>query len=865
MPEVRPCQQSCQLVPKSKIMMKTFITRRGENCPRTTQTARFFQQKLHGWALNFHQACERRKSWHKLERRFCFNLLLYSFLVPSTLVTWNGTYLSVGALSLRGTMCAPERDAKRTDPLPFKSSVWSFFSESLACSQQSDADLLEVSEEEVRNYCHDDKVVKHITPVAMVCVGAMAAFRLYVEEDASAEGRCGTDSGVALGTMWPHFLCSFFSLITTVLFWHKRFAEVTKTHYHTICACQLLQIYVTTLASETLMALHRSNYATCALPPGRDNPFSIHLMCGKELGKYVSIFSSCAMFSMSGVATAAMCVFACATFVVANVVLGAPPVLVLLATLFQLGVGLSAAYLSKSHLDSMRTEYCAIKATRFATEQTRDVLYTLLPRDVLMKLETPGGHCLLGTSSTIPTSCILFVHTSCIQPATPSSFRSPIAAEAAARNARTPAGSPDQGLAAQKQFECLHEIFCKWDDLVEGAGLIKYQHVNEWYIVACPRAASPYDCNLQSQPYPSQYFSAMVTLADDILRVIRNYRFRAPATEGTTISVKIGIHIGPVAGVVLGKQRSFYALYGDSVNTAARMAQSAAPGKVLVSKSFADGLMACPRASASFACVSNGLKHVKGLGDVESFEVARLRTTEHHAYRDANNAAAADSAGSAQNNDKVNKTRMARSLSCDGAGALGLVGFNAGSTPALSHSDSDLTEGFGESVVVGAGSGNLPPMSPPQRILSTAERIAREKMMSGAGTLGFAVSRWVDSAHFRTKGWVSGFTPLVEEAFQEFVDCRTGQSETRVLSVLLHIVAVALQWRFTLLVYSSSSRALPVWEPASAAAAQGERESRGLSGALWGSGGGVTALEGGTWTRARFGLCLFHFMWCHLR
>jgi hypothetical protein len=237
-------------------------------------------------------------------------------------------------------MCAPKRDAKPPGLLPLKSSVWSFigsshFTGSFASSQLSDEDILAVSEEEVRNYCHDDKVVKHITPVAMVCVGAMAAFRLCVEEDASGEGRCGTESGVALETMWPHFLCSFFSLITTVLFWHKRFAEFTKRHYHTICACQLLQIYVTTLASETLMALHRSNYATCA-PPGQDNPISIHLMCGKELGKYVSIFSSCAMFSISGVATAAMCVLACATFVVANVILGAPPVMVLLAIIYTL-------------------------------------------------------------------------------------------------------------------------------------------------------------------------------------------------------------------------------------------------------------------------------------------------------------------------------------------------------------------------------------------------------------------------------------------------------------------------------------------------------------------------------------------------
>ena len=161
------------------------------------------------------------------------------------------------------------------------------------------------------------------------------------------------------------------------------------------------------------------------------------------------------------------------------------------------------------------------------TQSARDVLYTLLPRDVLERMEAPGGEALLGSSSNISACTVMFVHTSCLQNPNnmPVQHRSPIAEYAASCNASTIAGSADQGAASLTQFEAVHRMFCKWDKLVEDAGLYKYQHVNEWYIVACPRAAASYDTALQLQPYPHQYLSKMVKLADGILQVVSTSTF----------------------------------------------------------------------------------------------------------------------------------------------------------------------------------------------------------------------------------------------------------------------------------------------------------------------------------------------------
>ena len=42
-------------------------------------------------------------------------------------------------------------------------------------------------------------------------------------------------------------------------------------------------------------------------------------------------------------------------------------------------------------------------------------------------------------------------------------------------------------------FRRLHALFSKFDDAVQRRGMFKYQHVGPWYIVACPRAANPFD------------------------------------------------------------------------------------------------------------------------------------------------------------------------------------------------------------------------------------------------------------------------------------------------------------------------------------------------------------------------------------
>ena len=77
----------------------------------------------------------------------------------------------------------------------------------------------------------------------------------------------------------------------------------------------------------------------------------------------------------------------------------------------------------------------------------------------------------------------------------------------------------------------------------------------------------------------------------------RSMLSRGGGGGGQTVEMKVGVNCGCVAGIVLGKCRRFYCLYGDAMNVAARMSANAKEGSVCVSPQIASHLCS---AAASF-------------------------------------------------------------------------------------------------------------------------------------------------------------------------------------------------------------------------------------------------------------------------
>jgi class 3 adenylate cyclase len=79
----------------------------------------------------------------------------------------------------------------------------------------------------------------------------------------------------------------------------------------------------------------------------------------------------------------------------------------------------------------------------------------------------------------------------------------------------------------------------------------------------------------------------MLCFAKDVLSICNSIVM----SNGETLSVRIGIHSGPTVAGVIGTKKFSYDVWGDAVNTAARMESHGEPGTIQVSKEFYDAII----------------------------------------------------------------------------------------------------------------------------------------------------------------------------------------------------------------------------------------------------------------------------------
>ena len=160
-------------------------------------------------------------------------------------------------------------------------------------------------------------------------------------------------------------------------------------------------------------------------------------------------------------------------------------------------------------------------------------------------------------------------------------------------------------LSPEELVAFLNRIFSAFDALAEKHGLEKIKTIGDAYMVA---GGLP-----EAQP---GHVATVANMALDMLGTVSSLS-REISEE---VSVRIGIHTGPVVAGVLGKRKLFYDVWGDTVNTAARMEAFGSPGRIQVTEAVYKLL------HREYAFEQRGVVDIKGKGLMRVYFLLRARS-----------------------------------------------------------------------------------------------------------------------------------------------------------------------------------------------------------------------------------------------
>jgi adenylate cyclase len=153
-------------------------------------------------------------------------------------------------------------------------------------------------------------------------------------------------------------------------------------------------------------------------------------------------------------------------------------------------------------------------------------------------------------------------------------------------------------LSPEELVAILNRVFTGFDDLADRYGVEKIKTIGDAYMVAA------------GLPEPNaDHAGALAYMALDMMDQVR----ALCAELGETLDVRIGLHSGPVVAGVIGRRKFAYDLWGDVVNTAARMESHGIPGAIQVTEATARLL------GARFVLAPRGEMEIKGKGPMPVF------------------------------------------------------------------------------------------------------------------------------------------------------------------------------------------------------------------------------------------------------
>jgi class 3 adenylate cyclase len=129
-------------------------------------------------------------------------------------------------------------------------------------------------------------------------------------------------------------------------------------------------------------------------------------------------------------------------------------------------------------------------------------------------------------------------------------------------------------------FMLLESVYGTFDQIVKRRRIFKVETVGDCYVA------------VSGLPEPRRdHAIIMARCAREFMTTMRGLTKRLEVTLGPDtgeLSLRIGMHSGPVTGGVLRGARSRFQLFGDTMNTTARIESTGEPGRIHISQETAD-------------------------------------------------------------------------------------------------------------------------------------------------------------------------------------------------------------------------------------------------------------------------------------
>lgn len=153
----------------------------------------------------------------------------------------------------------------------------------------------------------------------------------------------------------------------------------------------------------------------------------------------------------------------------------------------------------------------------------------------------------------------------------------------------------------------LNRMFKVMDDLAEKNGVEKIKTIGDCYMAAAGLPVQNPDHAL-----------ALARFGLQVLTAIGLSELRDPSTD-ERIQLRFGMHSGPCVAGVIGQKKFAYDIWGDAVNTAARMESHGQPMRLHCSSDTYELL------NEDFLCEAREPMNVKGKGQMQTYFVVGER------------------------------------------------------------------------------------------------------------------------------------------------------------------------------------------------------------------------------------------------